>query len=205
MITALRAAAMGLALVAAVPAASAAEVDIPAGTYKLDPTHASLTWKVSHLGLSNYTARFAKFDATLAFDPKKPAEAKLSVSVDPASIRTDYPFPEQENFDKKLAEGEDWLNAKAHPAITFTSTKVEMTGDKAAKVTGDLTFLGVTKPVTLDVTLFGATKEHPFTKKAAVGFSAKGSLKRSEFGMAKYVPMIGDEVALQIEAEFGAQ
>lgn len=182
-----------------------AEIDVPAGTFALDPTHASVTWKVNHLGLSNYTARFTKLDASLDFDPKTPANSKLTVSVDPASLKTDYPFPAKENFDKKLIESEKWFNAGAHKTISFTSTKVEMTGDFTAKVTGNLTFRGETKPVILDVTLNNAIKEHPFAKKPALGFSATTKLSRSEFGMTHLVPMVGDEVTLLIEAEFVAK
>jgi len=182
--------------------AAAEPVDVPAGSYKLDPTHASITFKVSHLGLSNYTARFKKFDADLTFDPAKPEGSKLNVSVDPMSITTDYPFPDQKDFDNKLATDEKFFNAGAHPEITFTTTSIEMTGDKTAKVTGELAMLGVTKPVILDVTLNGAMKEHPFAKKPALGFSGTGTIKRSDFGFDHLVPMVGDEVTLLIEAEF---
>jgi polyisoprenoid-binding protein YceI len=195
-------AAAGLAAAAALPASAQHAADVPAATYKIDPTHASLTWKVMHMGLSNYTARFTKLDATLSFDPAKPEAAKLTATIDPASLKTDYPFPEKENFDKVLVEGAKWFNAGANKSITFTSTAVKMTGAKTADVTGDLTFLGVTKPVTLKATFNGGMKEHPFAKKPAIGFSATGSVKRSEFGMSNYVPMIGDDVALLIEAEF---
>lgn len=180
----------------------AEKLDVPAGTYKLDPTHASLTWKVDHLGLSSYTARFTKFDATLEFDPAAMDKSKLSVTVDPMSIRTDYPLAETKDFDKKLATDPEYFNAEFFSDITFTSTAIEMTGDKTAKVTGDLTLLGETKPVTIDVTLNGAMAEQPFVKKPALGFSGKTVIKRSEFGFTKLIPMIGDDVTLLIEAEF---
>jgi polyisoprenoid-binding protein YceI len=186
----------------AVGAAHANKLDVPAGVYKLDPTHASLTWKVSHLGLSNYTARFTKMSADLTFDPAKPESSAIKVSVDPKSIRTDYPFADKKDFDKNLSMGEEWFNAGQHPEITFTSTKVAMTGAKTAKVSGDLTLLGVTKPVVLDVTLNNALKEQPFAKKPALGFSGTTRIKRSEFGMSKFVPIIGDDVQIIIEAEF---
>jgi polyisoprenoid-binding protein YceI len=185
-----------------VGAARADKLDVPAGVYRLDPTHASLTWKVSHLGLSNYTARFTKMTADLTFDPAKPESSAIKVGVDPKSIRTDYPFADKKDFDKNLSMGEEWFNAGQHPEITFTSTKVAMTGAKTAKVTGDLTLLGVTKPVVLDVTLNNALREQPFAKKPALGFSGTTRIKRSEFGMSKYVPIIGDEVQIIIEAEF---
>ena len=175
---------------------------MPAGVYTLDKTHASLTWKVSHLGLSNYTARFTNFDAEIDFDPKDFEQSKVTATIDSSSIETDYPYPEKKDFDKKLVEKEEWFNAKKFPEITFTSNSVEMTGKNTALMTGDLTFLGVTKPVSLNVTFNGAMKKQPFSKKPTLGFSASGSLKRSEWGMATYVPNIGDEVILLIEAEF---
>lgn len=175
---------------------------LPSGAYTLDPAHTSVTWQVSHLGLSNYTARFAKVEGTLDFDAKDPTKSKLSVSVDPASIRTDFPTPKEKDFDKELVEGADWFNALKFPAITYTSTKIEKTSDKTGKITGNLSFLGVTQPLTLDVTFNGGFAKHPFTGAAAMGFSARGSLKRSQWGMAKYLPMVGDDVTLIIESEF---
>lgn len=199
--TSLLIAAAALAAVATAPAT--AEVQkVPAGTYVLDPAHASVIWKVSHLGLSDYTARFTKFDATLDVDPAKFADAKLSVTIDPTSLETDYPFPDKKDFDKTLITDKDWMNAPEHPSITFTSTKVEVTGAQTAKVTGDLNFRGVTKPVTLDVKLNGALENHPFAKTAAMGFSASGTIDRTQFGMDKYAPaVVGSEVKLLIEAE----
>ncbi|MEM6495170.1 MAG: YceI family protein [Pseudomonadota bacterium] len=172
-----------------------------AGTYKLDRAHGSLVWKVSHLGLSFYTARFDTFDATLKIDPEKPAEAKLTVTVDAKSVNTGFPFPQSEDFDKKIAEDPKFLNANEHPTITFVSTGVEVTGDKTAKVTGDLTLLGVTKPVVMDVALNGQIV-HPFKKKPALGFSGSAKIKRSEFGLTHLVGPVGDDVELLMEVEF---
>lgn len=189
-------------LFAAAPAIANPLADVPAGVYKVDPAHNSVTWRVSHLGLSNYTARFTSVEAAIEFDPAKTENSKLTVSIDPTSVKTDYPYSDKKNFDKVLAEDKIWFNASVHKTITFKSSKVEMTGPKTAKVTGDLTLLGVTKPITLDATLNGAMKEQPFAKKPALGFSASGQIKRSEFGMSTYVPLVGDEVTLLIEAEF---
>ena len=183
-------------------AASADYQTMPAGTYQLDKTHASLTWKVSHLGLSNYTARFTNFDAEILFDPKNPEQSTVKATIDPSSIETDYPYPQEKDFDKKLVEKEEWFNANQFPEIIFTSTAITLNGDNTAVMTGELTFLGVTHPVSLDVTFNGAMKKQPFSKKPTLGFSASGSLKRSDWGMATYVPNIGDKVMLLIEAEF---
>ena len=191
-----------LAFAAAAPAAAQLAGDAPAGTYKIDPTHASVHFKVSHLGLSNYTARFIRFDATLTIDPAKPEAAKLEASVDPTSLRTDFPFADKKDFDKALIEDAKWFNAGVAKSISFKSTGVKMTGAKTADVTGELSLLGVSKPVTLKATFNGGMKEQPFAKKPAMGFSAVGTIKRSDFGMSYLVPNIGDEVQIIIEAEF---
>lgn len=190
------------AVLATSPAVAQIATEAPAGTFKLDPTHASVHWKVNHLGLSNYTGRFTRMDATLVFDPAKPEQATLEATVDPASIRTDYPAPDKHDFDKTLSTDAKWFNAGASPSISFKSSSIKMTGPKTADVAGELALLGVKKPVTLKATFNGGMKEHPFAKKPAVGFSAVGTLKRSDFGMGYLVPNVGDEVQIIIEAEF---
>lgn len=179
--------------------------EMPVGVYVLDKTHASLTWKVSHLGLADYTARFTDFDATLDFNPTDPTQSTLNVSVNPMSVRTDYPNAEEKDFDAKLANDESWFNAGEYGEITFDSTAIEMTGENTGTVTGDLTLLGVTKPMTLDVTFNGAYENKPFANVPALGFSATGTMTRSEWGFDTYVPTIGDEVELLIEVEFHKQ
>lgn len=176
---------------------------LPAGTYGSDPYHTSLTWKVSHMGLSHYTARFKKVDAVVTLDPADITKSKVTATIDPNSIETDYVATKEEDFNKKLSENADWLNSKKFPQIKFESTKIEKTSETTGLITGNLTFLGVTKPVVLDTTFVGGLTEHPFTKQAAFGISAKGKIKRSDFGFAGYIPVIGDEVTIQIESEFG--
>jgi polyisoprenoid-binding protein YceI len=190
-----------VALTLAVAAARAEPAALPAGTYKMDHAHSSLTWKVNHFGLSNYTARFSRFDAMLDIDPSTPESAKVLVTVDPTSIRTDYRSAEGRDFDKELGDGEKFFNAKKFTQIIFSSTRVERTGETTARVTGDLTMLGVTKPLTIEVTLNGA-KRHPTAGLPALGFSGIAKLKRSDFNMTFMLPLVGDEVTLLIEAEF---
>ncbi len=205
----------------AAPAASVAEATAgpadapapelgPAGTYDLDPTHASLTWKVNHFGLSNYTARFTGISGTLVFDPENLSASSLEVSVDPASVETDYPadfkagHPDSpfDTFDQEISESDAYFNSTVFPAITFKSTEITPTGANTGTVTGDLTFRGVTKPVTLDVT-YNGTASFPWAPdQPKIGFSATGSLKRSDFGLDIMVPSLGDEVDLLIEVEF---
>jgi polyisoprenoid-binding protein YceI len=177
---------------------------MPSGVYRIDPAHASVTWRVSHLGLSNYTARFAKIDASLDFDAKDPTQSKLTASVDPLSVRTDFPAPDKKDFDAVLATGETWFNGGKFPTISFVSTSIERVGPDKGIVSGNLTMLGVTKPATMEVKFNGAYAEKPFSAPvaAALGFSGTMTIKRSDWGFNTYVPMIGDEVAIQIEAEF---
>lgn len=187
------------------PAAHAQELvsyeKLPAGTYKIDPTHASLTWKVLHMGMSNYTARFKKVDADITFDPADVTKSKVVATIDPKSIETDYPNKEPD-FNKELAEGDKWFNAAKFPSIKFESTKIEKTGGTTGKIHGNLTFMGVTKPVTLNAEFVGGYEKMPMMNVPAMGFSASTTIKRSEWGMSNYIPMIGDDVKIQIEAEF---
>jgi polyisoprenoid-binding protein YceI len=176
--------------------------EMPSGTYELDTSHASVTWKVSHLGLSNYTARFAKMDAKLEFDTKDPTKSKLVATVDPTSVRTDYPNAAEKDFDKKLAQDAEWFNAGKFPEIKFESTKIEKTGENTGKIHGNLTMMGVTKPLVLDAKFNGAYLKKPFADIPGLGFSATATLKRSDWGFSTYVPNIGDEVQILIETEF---
>lgn len=189
------------------PAAPVA-ADIPAGTYKLDKPHASLNFRVNHMGMSHFTARFTRFDATLRLDPAHPELSKVTAEIDPASLQTNYPEPQKLDFDTQI-EGKEFLDAPKFPKMTFVSTKVEPTGPRTAKVTGDLTLHGVTRPVVLDATYndgYGKTAFDPSGSR--IGFSAKGSLNRSEFGIGFGVPTpenkfgVSDAVEVIIEAEF---
>ena len=177
-------------------------LNLPAGTYTSDLTHSSIIWKVNHLGLSNYTARFTDFEATLDIDPNAPEDATLSVTIDPTSVSTAYPNPEQEDFDATIGEGENFLNGGAFPEITFNSTDVTLTSPTTADVTGDLTMLGITMPLTLDVTFNGSLEANPFSGRPTLGFTATGSLDRTDFGM-DYLSgqAVGDVVELVIQAE----
>jgi len=198
----------GLALVAALSVLPAAvhaapvALTIPSGAYVLDTTHASVTWRVMHFGLAKYTARFSKFDAAVTLDAADVSKSSLKVTIDPKSVRTDYPFPEKVNFDAKLGEGTDFLNAKAYPEITFVSTGIVVTGPTTANVTGNLTLLGVTKPVVLTTVFNGSMAAHPMLKIPVFGISARGTIKRSDFGMSWGQQFVGDAVELEIEAEF---
>jgi polyisoprenoid-binding protein YceI len=187
--------------------APAAAVDVPAGDYKLDKSHASLIFRVDHLGFSKYTARFKKFDAQLKFDPANLAASSVTVSVDPRSLETDFPDPAKHDFNAAL-QGEQWLDAAKYPEISFRSTAVEVTGPNAMRITGDFSLHGVTRPLTLQATFNGGYRGHPMDPNARIGFSAHGVLKRSDFGIAYGIPAPGttmgvsDEVEVIVETEF---
>ena len=193
-------------VLAADPIAPAA-TEVPAGTYTLDRNHASLIFRVNHLGFSHYTARFTRFAATLELDPAHPAASRVTATIDPTSIETDNPDPALD-FDHQL-QNQDWLSTAQFPQMTFRSTALELTGPNTAHVAGELDLHGVTRPVTLDVTFNGGYASHPMDPSGArIGFSAHGSLRRSEFGMTVGIPApgstfgVGDEVEILIEAEF---
>ena len=166
--------------------------DVPAGEYKTDPMHSSLTFKVLHMGFSHYTARFGKFDATLQLDPAHPEAAKLTAMIDPQSLELISP---PKGFHDELM-GQTWFDAKAHPQMTFTSTKVEKTGENTARVTGDLSLKGITKPVMLNVTFNGGYPGMSLDPKARVGFTATGTLNRADFGMGFGIPAPGSSMGV---------
>jgi polyisoprenoid-binding protein YceI len=181
--------------------------DAPAGTYVLDKTHASLVFRVNHLGLSNYTARFTGLDAELEFDPENPDSSSVIATIEPRSITTDFPNPEPD-FDAVLA-GPEWLNAAQFPKITFRSTGVDLTGPNTARITGDLELHGVTRPISFNVTFNGGYASQPMdTAGSRIGFSAQGTLNRSDFGVTYGIPPegstmgVGDLVEFDIEMEF---
>jgi polyisoprenoid-binding protein YceI len=179
---------------------------VPAGDYKLDKAHATLIFRVNHLGFSNYTARFRQFDAQLRFDPRNLAATQLTATVDPRSIETDFPDPGY-NFNAEL-QGEQWLSSAKFPEIAFRTTRVEDLGNQAMRVHGELTMRGVTRPIVLDATYNGGYVGHPMDPQARIGFSAQGTLRRSEFGISGGIPEagsnlgVGDRVAIVIETEF---
>jgi polyisoprenoid-binding protein YceI len=189
------------------PGVAALAPEVPAGTYTLDRTHASLLFRADHMGFSWYTARFADFDAELEFDPEQPAAASLTATVDTTSIETGFPFPEQVDFDAQL-RGEEWLNTAEHPQMVYRSTGVTMTSANTARIDGELTLRGVTRPMALDATFNGGYPGMSLDPNARIGFSARGTLKRSEYGMTYGIPEpgsnmgVGDEVEVIIEVEF---
>ncbi|KXJ52775.1 MAG: polyisoprenoid-binding protein [Thalassospira sp. Nap_22] len=166
-----------------------------ADTYKLDPTHTSVLFIVNHLGFSDYQGRFNGVTGELTLDREDPSASSATITIDLNQIDSGV-----EALDNHMKTA-DFFNVEEFPTATFTSTSVELVGDNAATVTGDLTLLGETKPLVLDVTLSGEGT-HPMTGDEVVGFSADGVVTRTDYGMDFLVPGVGDEVTLQISSEF---
>jgi polyisoprenoid-binding protein YceI len=195
-----------IALLAATPLAAQQAAPLPgqadaariaAGTYAVDTGHTQVSFTVNHFGFSQFTGQVGGTTGSLTIDPKNPAAAKLDVTIPTSGIVTTV-----KALDAHLATP-DFFDAAQYPTARFVSTKVVAHGSHAT-ITGNLTLHGVTKPVVLDTQFVGAG-DNPMSKKLNFGFAATATIKRSAFGMDKYVPFVSDEVKLQINAAFAAQ
>jgi polyisoprenoid-binding protein YceI len=181
------AAAAILSIAAAAPALAAPE------TYVVDGSHTFPRFSYSHLGFSTQLSRFNKTTGKVVFD-KTAKTGSVDIEIDAKSVDTGSTL-----FNEHI-QGEDFLDTAKFPTATFKSTKVLFKGDKPAKIQGELTIKGVTKPVVLTVTSFQAMP-HPMQKKDAIGANATTTIKRSEFNAGKYAPHVGDEVRIDIAIE----
>ena len=175
---------------------------ITGGVYQADPNHTLVTWTLDHLGFSPYTGIFGSVTGTLTLDPKNPSAARVEMTIPVTKVTvaneglTAHLTRPGKDGGKPDFFGPDAADAK------FVSTSVKVSG-QAAKITGDLTLMGVTKPVTLDATFYGAGKAPAMMGgKENVGFHATGTIMRSQFGLGFGVPVIGDAVKLDIAAAF---
>ena len=171
---------------------------VTAGTYPVDTAHTQVTWQVNHMGISMLQGQFGASAGSLTVDPKRPAATKVDVTfqVDQLST-TAAPFANH-------LKSKDFFDVANNPTARFVSTRVTPAGASRAKVDGNLTIKGVTKPVTLDVTFVGAGN-NPMNKKLNIGFRATGAINRSDFGLGMAVPVVSDRVELTINAAFAAQ
>jgi polyisoprenoid-binding protein YceI len=167
---------------------------VVAGNYRVEPSHTQVAFAVSHLGISPYAGWFSGASGSLSIDPAHPEAAKLSVTIPIASVATTSP-----KLTEELKAG-DWFDAGRYPTATFASTAVHVRGEGAA-VDGNLTLHGVTRPVTIHARLFGSGV-NPMNKAQSIGFIGRMAIRRSDFGISKYVPMVSDEVELIINAAF---
>lgn len=195
---------LALGLLLAAPAA-AQNADAPStdptqvrpGAYVLDPAHGKITWSLSHLGYSTYYGQITDVAGQAVLDPKEPAKSRLSVTVGIDSVSGLNP-----KLDAHL-KTPDFFDTQKFPTATFTATAVEPTSPTTARILGDLTLKGVTKPIALDAT-FNQAGISPVDKKYTVGFDGRTVIKRSEFGINAFLPILGDEVTLRLEGEFKA-
>lgn len=170
-------------------------VEIKPGAYRLDPDHSTLLFKVDHMGFSTFVGRFNQFDAELQYDAKNIEASQLRAVVDMASVDVN-----NEKFERAL-RGKFWLNAERYPQAVFTTTAAKKVTSNAVVFTGDLLFLGQTHPVDVSVRFNGAAN-NLLTGKYTLGFSASATFLRSQFGLDRYIPTVGDDITLEIHAEF---
>ena len=173
-------------------AADAARV--AAGSYEVDTRHTQVNWQVNHFGFNDYFGLFGDVTGTLDIDPANLGAAKVDVTIPIASVATS-----SAGLTTHL-QTPDFFDVAKFATARFVSTSVTADGPRAM-IKGDLTMLGVTKPVELE-TRFEGAGANPMNKKATIGFHASTTIKRSEWGMTKYVPMVGDEVKLRISVAF---
>ncbi|WP_293898112.1 YceI family protein [Phenylobacterium sp.] len=174
---------------------SPSPADVKAGSFAADPGHTKVTWSINHFGFSTYVGQFNGVAATLKLDPKALANTSLEATIQTASVGTFNPA-----LDNHL-KSPDFLDVAKFPTATFKATSVKTTGERTADITGDLTLHGVTKPVVIQAT-FNRGGANPADKTYRLGFAGKTVIKRTEFGIKSYAPALGDEVTLEIEAEF---
>ncbi|MDR3683515.1 MAG: YceI family protein [Geothrix sp.] len=184
-----------LAQAQSAPPINANPAAVQAGAYNVEPTHTRVLLAVSHMGFTTWYSQFTNVSGTLTLDPKDVSATTLDITIPTNTISTT-----NTKLDGEL-NSPAWLDTAKYPTIEFKSTKVVRTGHDTAKVTGELTFHGVTLPETLNVT-FNASGVNFLSKQYTVGFNATGMIKRSDFNVKTYVPVIGDDVSLIISAAF---
>jgi polyisoprenoid-binding protein YceI len=154
-------------------------IKIEPGEYLLDKDHAALLFKINHMGFSSYVGRFNDFAVSLDFDPTKIENSQVEALINMRSINVNNPA-----FAETL-EGTAWLDTNNFPQAVFRSVSIEKIDNQQILVQGELTFLGITKAVTMDVKLNGAAN-NPLTRKYTLGFAANLRFKRSDFGLKKF-------------------
>lgn len=184
--------------VAEAPGSYSIAADLPSGTYRLDPRHASVLFRIRHAELSWFIARFDDKDATLELDAADPSRSSLTASVEADSVNTGLPDDEDRTFDRAIGRA---IGSGPTPQISFVSTAIERTGRFTARITGDLTMNGQTHPTVLDATFRGGHVDPLRGAAMVVAFSAHGTIARSQWGVTQWRAFSGDEVEVIIEAE----
>lgn len=191
-------------LIAALAALAAAPAT--AETYRVDITHSTFLFSANHIGYTDVFGLFRDWGGEFVFDPKEPEKTKVKIEVKTESLDTNDLRMQAQGGVRGRNEhlrSADFFNVKEFPTMTFESTKVEKTGEKTGKLHGNVTLLGVTKPAVFDVT-FNKVAPHPVPAYKGVmtaGFTIRGTIKRTDWGMKFGVPAVSDEVALIIQIE----
>lgn len=183
-----------LAPLALVAATLAAPAFAEAETYVLDPSHSQIVFSYNHLGYSTSYGMFGGIEGQIAFDQANPAASSVQVAFPVTTMLTGW----QARFDHFMSP--DFFGATEDKTVSFKSTAIEVTGEKTAKITGDLTLNGVTKSVTLDAALT-QDGEHPMEKKPWAGFTGTTTLLRSDYNLGMFAPYVSDEVQVMISVE----
>jgi polyisoprenoid-binding protein YceI len=165
------------------------------GAYVVEPNHTRVQFAVSHIGFTQFFGDFTGAKGTLVLDLKNVATSKVDITLPVSSVSTT-----NATLDGELKSA-DWFDAATYPTIRFVSTKIVRTAPNKATITGELTMHGVTKPVELQAS-FNGSGVNPLDKAYTVGFDATAKLKRSDFGVKTYLPMIGDDTSIRISAAF---
>ena len=167
---------------------------VAADKYVLDASHSQVVFSYSHIGFSTTYGVFSGFNGEIMFDQDDASKSSVSVSMPLSSMFTGW-----EKRKGHFMSG-DFFGATGDEMITFTSTSIEVTGDKSANITGDLSLNGVTKSVVLDAVL-NKSDVHPMAGKPWAGFDATTTLLRSDFGLGAFAPAVSDEVSVMISIE----
>ncbi len=169
----------------------------------IDKLHASVIARITHLGLSNFAIRFDGVDGSYNYDPANPTASKVSVTVDANTFDVGTQQYQGVSLNEHFIKQRDILGNSKNPTVTFTSTSIKTSGGGKGTMTGDMTLNGVTKPVTFDVT-FNGTMPGMGGGPQRMGFTALGTIKRSDFNVAPQMPapILSDDVPVHIEAEF---
>jgi polyisoprenoid-binding protein YceI len=163
----------------------------PAGTYTVDPDHAAVIARVSHLRYSWSIFRFDRVSGALKWDPVNPANSSITAKVETASITSNV-----KGFAQELS-GNNFLKSAAFPEASFVSSAFRQMSTRRGKVDGQLTLMGKTRPVTFDVELVGAGKG--FADRPRLGVSARGTINPTDFGLP---PLFGDAIEIVVDVEF---
>ena len=170
--------------------------DVPAGAYIVDTKETLVRYEVLHFGSSDYWGTFPGATGTMRLDPKSLGTTQLEVKVPIATVETTNRELDGELFSDEFFDGENY------PYLSFVATAVKRTGPQTAAISGKLSMHNITLPVVLNATFIGGGPNPFNNKEIIIGFRATGAVKRSDFGLGKYVPIVSDETRIVISVAF---